>query len=101
MAAQSAGRRSGSCNRQASITRARRAGTFGGSGGRFPSSIAWNTASRSEPAYSHGSPNGTYAYSKTDHSGLKADFISINTVKSGAFVPTDWAKSQLAMLTGK
>lgn len=45
-------------------------------------------------------PNGTYAYSATDHSGLKPDFISINTVTGGAFVPTDWAKSQLASLTG-
>ncbi|GAA4468734.1 ABC transporter substrate-binding protein [Phytohabitans houttuyneae] len=45
-------------------------------------------------------PNGTYAYSATDHSGLKPDFISINTVTGGAFVPTEWAKSQLASLTG-
>ena len=43
-------------------------------------------------------PNGTYAYSKTDHSGLKPDYISINTVKGGAFVPTDWAKTQLTSL---
>jgi branched-chain amino acid transport system substrate-binding protein len=46
-------------------------------------------------------PNGTYTYSKTDHSGLKADFISINRVTGGAFVPTDWAKTQLAGITGK
>jgi branched-chain amino acid transport system substrate-binding protein len=45
-------------------------------------------------------PNGTYAYSATDHSGLKPDFISINTVRGGAFVPTEWAKSQLATVTG-
>jgi branched-chain amino acid transport system substrate-binding protein len=45
-------------------------------------------------------PNGTYAYSATDHSGMKPEFISINTVTGGAFVPTDWAKSQLATLTG-
>jgi branched-chain amino acid transport system substrate-binding protein len=45
-------------------------------------------------------PNGTYAYSKTDHSGLKPDFISINTVKGGALEPTDWAKTQLQSLTG-
>ena len=43
-------------------------------------------------------PNGTYAYSKTDHSGLKPEYISINTVKGGAFVPTDWAKTQLTSL---
>jgi branched-chain amino acid transport system substrate-binding protein len=45
-------------------------------------------------------PNGTYRYSKTDHSGLKPDFISINRITSGAFVPTDWAKTQLATVTG-
>jgi branched-chain amino acid transport system substrate-binding protein len=46
-------------------------------------------------------PNGTYRYSASDHSGLKPDFISINKVTGGAFVPTDWARSQLANLTGK
>jgi branched-chain amino acid transport system substrate-binding protein len=46
-------------------------------------------------------PNGTYRYSSSDHSGLKADFISINKVTGGAIVPTDWAKQQLAGLTGK
>jgi branched-chain amino acid transport system substrate-binding protein len=43
-------------------------------------------------------PNGNYKYSATDHSGLSGDYISVNTVKSGAFVPTDWAKSKLAAL---
>jgi branched-chain amino acid transport system substrate-binding protein len=46
-------------------------------------------------------PNGRYVYSKTDHSGLKPDFISVNTVRGGQFVPTDWAKSQLAKVSGK
>jgi branched-chain amino acid transport system substrate-binding protein len=46
-------------------------------------------------------PNGTYAYTATDHAGLAGKFISINTVKGGAFVPTDWAKSELAGVTGK
>jgi branched-chain amino acid transport system substrate-binding protein len=46
-------------------------------------------------------PNGTYAYSKTDHSGLKVDFIAVNTVRDGAMVPTDWSRSQLATLGGK
>lgn len=46
-------------------------------------------------------PNGTYTYSATDHAGLKADFISINTVKGGAFVPTEWAREQLATVAGK
>jgi branched-chain amino acid transport system substrate-binding protein len=46
-------------------------------------------------------PNGTYKYSATDHSGLTTAFISINTVKGGAFVPTDWAKTELSTLTGK
>jgi branched-chain amino acid transport system substrate-binding protein len=45
-------------------------------------------------------PNGTYRYSKTDHSGLKPDFISINRITGGTFVPTDWAKTQLATVTG-
>jgi branched-chain amino acid transport system substrate-binding protein len=46
-------------------------------------------------------PNGRYVYSKTDHSGLKPDFIAVNTVKGGQFVPTDWTKSQLAKISGK
>lgn len=46
-------------------------------------------------------PNGTYTYSASDHAGLKADFISINTVKGGAFVPTEWAREQLAAVAGK
>jgi branched-chain amino acid transport system substrate-binding protein len=46
-------------------------------------------------------PNGTYRYSKTDHSGLKPDFISINKVSGGAFVPTDWSKSQFAGIDSK
>jgi branched-chain amino acid transport system substrate-binding protein len=46
-------------------------------------------------------PNGTYAYSATDHAGLGGEFISVNAVKGGAFVPTDWAKTQLAGVTGK
>ncbi|BCJ39985.1 branched-chain amino acid ABC transporter substrate-binding protein [Actinoplanes ianthinogenes] len=41
-------------------------------------------------------PNGTYHYSATDHAGLTADYISINVVKGGTFVATDWAKSKLA-----
>ncbi|MEV4754427.1 ABC transporter substrate-binding protein [Micromonospora sp. NPDC049559] len=46
-------------------------------------------------------PNGTYAYSATDHAGLKADYISINTVRGGALVPTEWASQQLATVVGK
>lgn len=41
-------------------------------------------------------PNGRFRYSPTDHSGLSPEFISVNTVKDGQFVPTDWAKEQLA-----
>lgn len=41
-------------------------------------------------------PNGNYTYSGTDHAGLTADYISINVVKGGQFVATDWAKSKLA-----
>jgi branched-chain amino acid transport system substrate-binding protein len=39
-------------------------------------------------------PNGAYAYSKSDHNGLTTDFISVNKVDGGAMIPTDWAKSQ-------
>jgi branched-chain amino acid transport system substrate-binding protein len=46
-------------------------------------------------------PNGKYAYSATDHSGLPGEFIAINTVSGGTFVPTDWTKTQLAGLTGQ
>ncbi|MFG1696245.1 ABC transporter substrate-binding protein [Nonomuraea sp. NPDC049309] len=41
-------------------------------------------------------PNGRFRYSPTDHSGLTPEYISINTVKNGEFVPTEWAKEQLA-----
>ncbi|GAA4987837.1 branched-chain amino acid transport system substrate-binding protein [Nonomuraea thailandensis] len=40
-------------------------------------------------------PNGRFRYSATDHSGLSPEFISVNTVKNGRFVPTEWAKEQL------
>jgi branched-chain amino acid transport system substrate-binding protein len=40
-------------------------------------------------------PNGRFRYSPTDHSGLSPDYISVNTVKDGKFVPTDWAQEQL------
>jgi branched-chain amino acid transport system substrate-binding protein len=40
-------------------------------------------------------PNGKYKYSATDHSGLKREFVSVNVVTSGRFVPTPWAKEQL------
>ena len=43
-------------------------------------------------------PNGEYAYSKTNHAGLGPEFISVNTVTQGAFKPTDWASEQLAGL---
>jgi branched-chain amino acid transport system substrate-binding protein len=43
-------------------------------------------------------PNGEYSYSKSDHSGLGPEFISVNTVTQGAFRPTDWATQQLAGL---
>jgi branched-chain amino acid transport system substrate-binding protein len=46
-------------------------------------------------------PNGTYRYSATDHSGLTADYVSVNTVRSGAFVPTDYAKAKLATVGGR
>ncbi|WP_344940146.1 ABC transporter substrate-binding protein [Sphaerisporangium flaviroseum] len=41
-------------------------------------------------------PNGRFRYSPTDHSGLSPDFISVNTVKDGQFVPTEWAEEQLS-----
>lgn len=40
-------------------------------------------------------PNGRFTYSKTDHSGLGPEAISINTVKDGEFVPTKWSTEQL------
>jgi branched-chain amino acid transport system substrate-binding protein len=39
-------------------------------------------------------PNGAYAYSKTDHNGLTTDFISVNKVDGGALIPTEWARQQ-------
>jgi branched-chain amino acid transport system substrate-binding protein len=46
-------------------------------------------------------PNGIYAYSKTDHSGLATDFITVTHVDGGAMIPTDWARSRFAGLTGE
>ena len=46
-------------------------------------------------------PNGTYRYSATDHSGLTTDYIAITTVRSGAFVPTDYAKAKLVTVGGR
>jgi branched-chain amino acid transport system substrate-binding protein len=40
-------------------------------------------------------PNGKYRYSRTDHSGLTREFISVNVVTKGRFVPTPWAKAEL------
>jgi branched-chain amino acid transport system substrate-binding protein len=70
---------------------------------------AINKAKSSEPAkvqaaleeLTLATPNGTYRFSKTDHSGLKPDFIAINKVSGGTFVPTDWAKSQFAGIGDK
>ncbi|HET7539166.1 MAG TPA: ABC transporter substrate-binding protein [Polyangiaceae bacterium] len=41
-------------------------------------------------------PNGKYNYTPTDHSGLTRDYISVNVVHEGKFVPTNWAKDKLA-----
>ncbi|SEG62020.1 amino acid/amide ABC transporter substrate-binding protein, HAAT family [Thermomonospora echinospora] len=41
-------------------------------------------------------PAGKYTYSATDHSGLRATDISMNQVKDGRLVPTDWSKRRLA-----
>ena len=40
-------------------------------------------------------PNGKYKYSSSDHSGLTRDYISVNVVREGRFVPTEWAKDKL------
>ncbi|MFC7528316.1 ABC transporter substrate-binding protein [Actinoplanes sp. GCM10030250] len=39
-------------------------------------------------------PNGTYTYSATNHSGLTTDFIAINTIKGGKFVPTEFSETK-------
>jgi branched-chain amino acid transport system substrate-binding protein len=46
-------------------------------------------------------PNGRYTYSPTDHSGLTTDYISLDTVHGGAFVPTDYSKAKLATVGGR
>ncbi|MBV9945297.1 MAG: hypothetical protein JOZ69_00425, partial [Myxococcales bacterium] len=40
-------------------------------------------------------PNGKYRYSPTDHSGLRPEYISVNVVRGGEFVPTEWARQKL------
>ncbi len=44
-------------------------------------------------------PNGAYAYSKTDHNGLTTDFIAVCKVDGGTLIPTDWARSQFPAAT--
>jgi branched-chain amino acid transport system substrate-binding protein len=46
-------------------------------------------------------PNGTYTYSATNHSGLTTDYISLNTVRGGAIVPTDYSRAKLATVGGR
>ncbi|GID30779.1 ABC transporter substrate-binding protein [Paractinoplanes brasiliensis] len=46
-------------------------------------------------------PNGTYKYSATDHSGLTTEFISVNTVRAGKMEPTTYSQEKLAGLGGK
>jgi branched-chain amino acid transport system substrate-binding protein len=41
-------------------------------------------------------PEGEYRYTTEDHAGLRVEDVSINVVKDGNFVPTDWARQQLA-----
>ncbi|HEY8946370.1 MAG TPA: ABC transporter substrate-binding protein [Polyangiaceae bacterium] len=41
-------------------------------------------------------PNGKYQYTPTDHSGLTREYVSVNVVQDGKFVPTPWAKEKLA-----
>jgi branched-chain amino acid transport system substrate-binding protein len=40
-------------------------------------------------------PCGKYTYSATDHSGLRATDISMNRVKDGKLVPTDWGLKRI------
>ena len=40
-------------------------------------------------------PNGRIQYSATDHSGLSPDYVSVNIVKGGQLVPTDWSLERL------
>jgi branched-chain amino acid transport system substrate-binding protein len=40
-------------------------------------------------------PNGKFQYTPADHSGLSPNYISINVVRDGQLVPTDWAKQRL------
>jgi branched-chain amino acid transport system substrate-binding protein len=46
-------------------------------------------------------PNGVYAYSATDHSGLTTDFIAVTRVDGGTMIPTEWARSQFAAATNR
>lgn len=45
-------------------------------------------------------PNGTFTYSNSDHSGLDAEAIAVSTVQDGEFVPTDWTLDQFDQLFG-
>lgn len=40
-------------------------------------------------------PEGTYHYTPTDHSGLGTQDVAIDVVKNGNFVPTPWTTKQL------
>jgi branched-chain amino acid transport system substrate-binding protein len=41
-------------------------------------------------------PEGEYRYSPQDHAGLRVEDVSVNVVKNGNLVPTNWAKQQLS-----
>jgi branched-chain amino acid transport system substrate-binding protein len=41
-------------------------------------------------------PAGQYTYSASDHSGLRPTDISVNQVKGGKFIPTEWSAGRLA-----
>lgn len=40
-------------------------------------------------------PQGTYRFSKSDHSGLQADDIAITEIQDGQFMLTDWSRQRL------
>lgn len=46
-------------------------------------------------------PNGTFTYSDSDHSGLTADAIAVTTVEDGQFVANDWTLAEFDRVYGE
>jgi branched-chain amino acid transport system substrate-binding protein len=47
-----------------------------------------------------GTPLGRYRFSPANHSGLQAEYLTVNSIEAGNFVPTEWSVRRLAGIAG-